>query len=113
VGIQVAIFVVPRRQLITSYLHAPLPKLFGVMTMCFHQICRPGCYELGLAAICWAIWKARNMLCFEKKLINSPFEIILSDCAFIHDWAVLYPGDAQKVIEDGVELLSEEPLLKL
>jgi hypothetical protein len=53
------------------------------------------------------------MLCFEKKLINSPFEIILSDCAFIHYWAVLYPGDAQKVIEDGVELLSEEPLLKL
>jgi hypothetical protein len=25
-------------------------------------------YMLGVASICWAIWKARNQTCFEKKV---------------------------------------------
>jgi hypothetical protein len=33
-------------------------------------------YMLGVAAICWAIWKARNKTCFEKKRIKNPAEII-------------------------------------
>jgi hypothetical protein len=30
----------------------------------------------GVAAVCWAFWKLRNMACFQKKLIRSPTEII-------------------------------------
>jgi hypothetical protein len=85
----------------------------GVIAICFHQNTRPICYEqfwtwieqalpgeekvymLGLAAICWAIWKARNILCFDKKPIKSHFEIIFSACALMCYWAGLYPGADQ------------------
>jgi len=30
----------------------------------------------GVAAICWAMWKARNKSCFDKKLIKKPVEIV-------------------------------------
>lgn len=33
------------------------------------------CPMWGVAAICWAIWKARNKVCFDKKLINSKLQI--------------------------------------
>lgn len=33
------------------------------------------CPVWGVAAICWAIWKARNKACFDKKLINSKLQI--------------------------------------
>jgi hypothetical protein len=36
-------------------------------------------YMLGLAAVCWAIWKAHNKTCFEKKNpIKSPSEVLFS-----------------------------------
>jgi hypothetical protein len=50
---------------------------------------------LGVAAICWAIWKARNKTCFEKKRIKNPIEIIYSTCSFMHYWIGLYQEDTQ------------------
>jgi hypothetical protein len=66
----------------------PIAKVvWGVIASCFHQSQRPSCYEqywvwiekalpggesvymLGLTAICWAIWKKRNDVCFEKKTL--------------------------------------------
>jgi hypothetical protein len=91
--------------------------------MCLHQRTRPKHYEqfwpwvavalpggekfhmLGLAAICWAIWKARNRACFEKKLIKNPIEIIFSACALMHYWAGLYPEETQRLIKEGVDLM--------
>jgi hypothetical protein len=55
--------------------------------------------------ICWAIWKARNKLCFEKKPIKGPVEIMFSDCALMKYWVGLYPEDAQKMINAGVETM--------
>jgi hypothetical protein len=43
-----------------------------------------------VAAICWAIWKLRNRACFERKLINSPFELISYAVVFMNYWAGLY-----------------------
>jgi hypothetical protein len=37
----------------------------------------------GLAAICWAIWKARNKACFEKIFHNNPIELIYHSVAFM------------------------------
>jgi hypothetical protein len=64
----------------------PVAKVvWGVIATCFGQKQRPTChdqfwlwvrgalprgksvYMLGLVAICWAIWKTRNAVCFEKK----------------------------------------------
>jgi hypothetical protein len=35
-------------------------------------------YMLGLAVICWAIWKACNRTVFDKKHIKSSLDIIIS-----------------------------------
>ena len=53
---------------------------------------------LGLAAICWAIWRTRNAVIFEKKFIKHPCEIICSACAFMGFWAGLYPESMKEII---------------
>jgi hypothetical protein len=68
----------------------------GVIAMCFSlqnkpssygqywrwiPIALPGgnkMYMLGLAVICWAIWKACNRTVFDKKHIKSSLDIIIS-----------------------------------
>jgi hypothetical protein len=91
----------------------------GVIAVCFHQKTRPACYEqywvwiegvlpggkfvhaFGLAVVCWAIWKTRNSICFDKKVLK----ILYTTCAFMRYWASLYPEPTQKVIEEGMELM--------
>lgn len=40
-------------------------------------------HTIGLAALCWAIWLARNRATSEHKWINTPFEIVFTTCAFL------------------------------
>jgi hypothetical protein len=47
-------------------------------------------YTFGLAAICWAIWKARNRTHLENKNIKHPGEILCHACAFMKFWTGLY-----------------------
>jgi hypothetical protein len=80
----------------------PIAKvIWGIIAVCFHQKTRPSNYEqfwiwisnalpggealhmLGLAAVCWAIWKVRNVAYFEKKLIKDPSEILFSACSYM------------------------------
>jgi hypothetical protein len=59
---------------------------------------------VGLAAICWALWRTRNNICFDNKVVRSPTEIICLASSFIPYWAELQPeGDRQK-LEDGAAL---------
>jgi hypothetical protein len=58
-----------------------------------------------LAAVCWALWLARNNLCFEKKRINNPSEIIYSACTFMDYWSGLYPDDTQVLNKKGVQVM--------
>jgi hypothetical protein len=60
---------------------------------------------LGLAAIYFAIWKTRNCVCFDKKHINNPIEILFSACAFMLYWVGMYPKTTKKEIEVGVNML--------
>jgi hypothetical protein len=61
---------------------------------------------LGLALICWAIWKARNKRCFDKKKpIKDPSEIFFSACAFMRYWSGLYSEETWVVIRFGVETM--------
>jgi hypothetical protein len=80
----------------------------GVIALCFHQKNMPSNYDqfwmwvakalpggsevymLGLAAVCWAIWKTRNEMCFEKKRINNR-NFFLGLCIYaVLGWSV--PG---------------------
>jgi hypothetical protein len=60
---------------------------------------------LGLAAVCWAVGKVRNNVCFEKKCINNPIDILFSSYAFMRYWAGLYPEITKKMIEAGVNMM--------
>jgi hypothetical protein len=40
-------------------------------------------YFVDLASICWTIWKTRNMVCFEKRSVKSPTEIVCLASSFI------------------------------
>jgi hypothetical protein len=103
----------------------PIAKVvWGIVSIFFGQADRPSSYEqfwpwikkvlpggdhvfmLGLAAICWAIWKGRNRTCFEKKKpIRDPCDIIVSSCSFMMYWAGLYSEETQVVIRSGVETM--------
>jgi hypothetical protein len=55
-------------------------------------------HMLGFAAVCWAIWKARNAACFDKKLINNPNKIFFCLSVYALLGRVIpgsHPGDDQ------------------
>jgi hypothetical protein len=107
------------------FFECPIAKVVGVgvIAACFDQGCRttsyaqywawipialPGgekVYMVGLAAICWVIWKGRNRVCFEKKQWRNPGELVYSTCAFLWYWAGLQAEDMQQLIVSGVDLV--------
>ena len=66
-------------------------------------------HSVGLAAICWAIWRARNLSCFEQKIIKSPTEIVCM-ASFICYWSGLQKTEDRAEIEAGAEVLKEAAL---
>ncbi|KQK14103.1 hypothetical protein BRADI_1g14325v3 [Brachypodium distachyon] len=68
------------------------------------------CQVIGLAAICWAIWKLRDRACFEKKLIRSPVETICLACSFLKYWPGLQGGDDDTRLCIGADILQREAL---
>lgn len=62
-------------------------------------------HTLGIAAICWAIWKARNSLCFENKLMLNPISIVCHACGLMSYWAGLYTGVDREALEEGVKMM--------
>jgi hypothetical protein len=102
----------------------PIAKVvWGLIGICFHQNSRPlsftqywdwiplalpggdRVYMVGLAAVCWAIWKGRNKTCFEKKQIKNPGEILFAACAFLRYWAGLQNEETRQLINSGVDLM--------
>jgi hypothetical protein len=68
-------------------------------------------YMVGLSAICWALWRACNAVCFEKKKIGSPTEIICSAASYITYWAGLQKDETKAELEMGAEALKDAALL--
>lgn len=62
-------------------------------------------YMVGLPAICWASWLARNKATFENKMIRSPFEIVFAAYSLLMYWAGLQKGNSVKEMRAGAELL--------
>lgn len=65
---------------------------------------------VGVAEICWVIWKLRIHACFEKKLIRSPAEIVCYSCAFMMYWAGLQSENDQTNLLAGSVALQQEAL---
>jgi mannosylglycoprotein endo-beta-mannosidase len=92
-------------------------------------VCRPSSFEqfwvwvdrymhnykkvhmVGLSAICWAVWKSRNAIHFEKKAIRSPTEIICLASSLLIYWAGLQKDESTKqALEAGAEAMKETAL---
>ncbi|KQJ81429.2 hypothetical protein BRADI_5g00665v3 [Brachypodium distachyon] len=65
---------------------------------------------VGVAALCWALWKLRNRACFEHKLIRSPSEIICYACAFLRYWEGLQTEPDKTNLLTGTTALQAEAL---
>lgn len=60
---------------------------------------------VGVSAICWALWKPRNNVCFENIVIKSLVENVCHARALILNWAGLSKKELQDLLHDGVKLL--------
>ena len=65
---------------------------------------------VGLAAICWALWRMRNTIHFDKKVVRSPTEIICLASLFIFYWAKLQMEEDKAKLEAGAEALKKAAL---
>jgi hypothetical protein len=65
---------------------------------------------VGLAAVCWAIWHTRNVVCFDEKRVQPPTEIICLTCAFLTYWAGLLKEGLKEQMIQGAEALKTTTL---
>jgi hypothetical protein len=61
----------------------------------------------GVSTVCWAIWKARNRMCFENDLIISTNDIMCHASALILSWTALSKKELQDLLQEGAKLLEE------
>lgn len=66
----------------------------------FHNI-----IAIGLSAVCWSIWKARNLLCFQNKNLGDPSKLVFSVCYWLDNWAALQKPVARRRMQMAVVLL--------
>jgi hypothetical protein len=59
----------------------------------------------GIAAICWAIWKTRNSLCFEKKNLKNHADLIFLATSFMKYWAGAHSDTEAAQIQQGAAAL--------
>jgi hypothetical protein len=57
-------------------------------------------YMFGLATVCWATWKTRNKICFDKILLRNVGEILFYAIALMRYWAGLHPEETQGQPDD-------------
>ena len=67
-------------------------------------------HMVGLVAICWALWRARNNICFENKFVRSPTEVVCLVCSFLTYWAGLQKDDDRALLEAGIATLKATAL---
>jgi len=99
----------------------PVAKyIWSLVAYVLEANCRPGSFDqfwlwtkaflpkfqhfhmVGLAAICWPLWKSRNVVCFDKKK-----ELVCSASAFISFWAGLQKADNREQLETGAAALKD------
>jgi hypothetical protein len=62
-------------------------------------------HALGVTAICWAIWKTQNIVCFEGHVVNNPISIICHACSMMSYWAGLFPKTDKEALVAGANTM--------
>lgn len=50
---------------------------------------------VGAAAMLWAVWRARNRVCFRHKRPNDPTSVVFSVCYWLDFWSILQEGEQE------------------
>lgn len=82
-----------------------IAHMFGIWLSGFGKsIQRQMC--VGIAAPCWAIWRARNAACFDRKWPSHPNQIVFAMCHWLCTWKILQGQEAHRLgagcKEDGI-----------
>ena len=64
-------------------------------------------HTIGIAAVCWSIWKTRNKCCFEDKIIKNPISVVCYACALMCSWAGLYSAEDEEMLLAGVNTMMQ------
>lgn len=59
----------------------------------------------GIMALCWAIWKTQNKMCFKRKPKHNPVEIICYSYVLMRYWADLYLEDNKETLIAGMNTM--------
>jgi hypothetical protein len=70
----------------------------------------PMVHVVGLAAVIWAIWRTRNVVCFNKKRVKSPTEIVCLICSFLTYWTGLLEEGLKDQVIQGAKLVKASAL---
>jgi hypothetical protein len=62
-------------------------------------------HVIGIAAVCWAIWKTQNNVCFQGKIITSPITIVCYTCSLISYWAGMFDDSDEEELVAGAETM--------
>jgi hypothetical protein len=71
----------------------------------------PGCddlYMVGIAAICWTIWKTKNKVTFDKYKIRTPCEVMFLPSALLMYWAGLKKEQGKEKLQFGASTMMEK-----
>jgi hypothetical protein len=52
----------------------------------------------GIGVIGWALWKTRNKMAIEKKLVSSPQVVIFNMLSLVQPWRILFLNKEQKMV---------------
>ena len=123
---QNAYFVVTKKRLTSSSLHAHWPKYvwgcvscaigincqFANMDDCFNRWLKSFSSKkrktvtVGVASVSWSIWKTRNMACFHNQWPGEPFVVIGQVCRWIDFWSILQGREDVKMeLQLGAKML--------
>jgi hypothetical protein len=72
-----------------------ISHMFGTWLHNQHKYFKPLIW-VGVAAICWAIWKCRNDIIFKKMKFNSLLQVIFRGAYWLHFWAQLQHKEQAK-----------------
>ena len=67
---------------------------------------------MGVAAVCWAIWRCRNDIIFNKIKVNLILQVIFRETYWLRFWAQLQRDEQAKntlaVLSKNIEIIAME-----
>jgi hypothetical protein len=57
---------------------------------------RKNLISVGCGVVLWAIWRVRNEMRFNNKMVNDPSDVIFLCCFWLKSWVVLPKESAKK-----------------